>query len=238
VAHTLFSDRISESWGAPEQVLRRFLIERRLDIPGYDGQLFAARSRDDGTLVWLKHPLEPAGGMDRAQAEQAVLGSLDHPHIIRLARFETGADSLPEGWVAYTWSGEEPLDGQRLAQLPPAGRIRLAAHLLGVLAYLQKFAEPVAHLGLDYGALWVTPSLGWLRLSLFDHVVSGASGAELARDREAAWRLAQEMLAGCCAEAEGLAAAGQQWVAGGGAGLAALLRELKLAYLACITADL
>ena len=238
MAHALFADRVAESWGAPEQVCRRFLVERRLDTPGYDGQLFAARRRENGTLVWLKRLGERGDDVDRAKAEHELLASLDHPHVIHVARFENSADNLPEGWIVYAWSGEEPLDRQRLMQLAPADRIRLATQLGDVLAYLQKFAEPIAHLGLAYGALWVTPSLCWLRLSLFDDATSGATGAELARDREAGWRLMQELLEGCCAEVDGLMAAGRDWVAEGGAALAALSRELQLAYLACITADL
>ena len=235
MAHAAFAARIADSHGAPEALQAYYLIEQRLDTPGIEEPLFLARTRGNGVRVWLKSAGPGADSPRRIAAEAQLLGRLSHPHVVSLAQ------SAPEGaaWLTYAWQAGTPLSSARLEALAMVDRLRLALDLLATVGELQGLEQPVAHNHLVLESLWVSSELCWLRLAHFGEAVEGASSAELAAEREAAWSLALKIAQPEAESLAGLQAAAQGWLAQGGTDeLAALLGRLKLLLLVQVAQDL
>jgi hypothetical protein len=235
MAHAAFAARIADSHGAPDALLAKYLIERRLDTPGIEEPLFLARTRENGVRVWLKCAGTEAGSARRISAETQLLAGLDHPHIIGLA------PGIPEGatWLAYTWQAGTPLSVARLEGIASVDRVRLALDLLATVGYLQGLEHPVAHNHLVLESLWVSNELSWLRLAQFGEAIVDASAADLAVEREVAWSLALRIAQAEADITAELQAAAQGWLAQGGTeALAALLGRLKLLLLVQVAQDL
>lgn len=235
MAHAAFTARISDARGAPDALQHEFLIEHRLDTPGYEEPVYLGRDRQTGIRNWLKHATGEADSAARIINEARLLPRLEHPHIIRIAR-DAAQSASP--WLAYAWQAEAPLASSRLSSLSSTSKARLAQELLAAVGYLQDLAEPVAHQHLGLGALWVTSELCWLRLAHFGQASIGASVDELAADRNAAVRLLLQLTQPEGQMAHGLEITAQAWIDRGEEALLDLQRMLKLILLERITEDL
>ena len=233
----MLSARLTDPFGTPEVVRTAYLIERRLELPGWGEPVFLARSLDSGRRLWLKCSDGSAESSQRLVDEAVLHAKLGHPHILQLA----GDGALdPAVCLAYRWEAEAPLSGSKAKRQGETGLLRVAAALLDVVGFLQRSDPPIAHCRLVLDALWVTHEVSWLRVAGFGHAHAGATEEALAADRDMAWRIIRQLAAGGGPQgAEGrLDTLGLAWVEQG-VGLQERLSDaLKLEMVEHVAADL
>jgi hypothetical protein len=234
----MFTVRSTDSWSAPDDAQRAFLLEGRLDLAATSEPVLLGRERGTGHYMWIKCADGSRESQDRLAAEQRLLHGLQHNHILPLI-----ADHAAEvgGLLLYCWQAEQPLSAALLAQIPCVDRARLASDLLDTVQYLQALSPPVAHGCLVLENLWVTPRVRYLRLAGFNKAQSSADADSLRADRQATVALIRKLLPINDIPSDAnpvLDGASEQWLADPFEGYDSLSHALKRALLACVTADL
>jgi len=233
----MLSARLTDTFGAPEVVRALYLIERRLELPGWDEPVFLARTLGSGCRAWLKCSDGSAESSQRLVDETVLHAKLGHPHILQLA----GDGALdPAVCLAYRWEVEAPLSGGKPKRRGETGPLRIAAALLDVIGFLQQSDLPIAHCRLALDALWVTHEISWLKLAGFGRAHEGADEEALAADRRMAWQIIREQAAGGGSKgAKGaLDSAGLAWVEQGAPQAEGLRDALRLEMVEHVAADL
>jgi len=234
----MFSVLVTEAWGASEAVQAQYLIERRLDLAASTEPVLLVRERASGQRLWLKCSDGTPASPDRLVGELRILGRLTHPHLLSPLPRKAGDD---EPFILYPWRAEEPLSGLELPRLAPADRLRVAAALFAVTAYLHGQTPAVLHGAPALENLWLTRGVAWLRLAGFNRASDNATPPQLEQERRQVLELALRIM-----DADGhgpapqprLAELGARWAAEPLKAYAEFEGALKQAFLQRVTADL
>ncbi|GEM_PF-2431465 len=234
----MFTARATEVTGAPDVVQAGFLLESRLDLVTTTEPVYLGRDRGTGQRFWIKCPDGTAESDQRIAAEHAILGGIQHPHVLQLVD-EPQASSTP--FLLFAWQAEQPLTATLLDSLPATDRVRLAADVLDVIQFLQTMDQPVVHGGLDLENLWATPLVRWVRLAGFNRAQAEAPADELEAERRGALKLLGQLIGPEEPDTENhraLRTAAELWAEDPAGGYRALGTAIRQVLLDCITADL
>jgi hypothetical protein len=229
------SESVALAQGLPEAIGERFWLQREFAVPGSE-RLFMARSRDDGRRCWLLCPGQDAGSLDRISTAFYSLGGLEHPLLLTPQRDQAGSGH----YLSFAYEADAPLTEADLETFNVNERLRLAAQLVKIVDWLQSQTQPIAHLELASGFLWVSSGLKRLRLGGFMGAVRPASQQDLKADRVDAQQLILRIINGSlkATSIEELESALRTWVEQGSATAAELLLTLQKLHVAEVMADL
>lgn len=234
----MFTARATEVTGAPDVVQAGFLLESRLDLVTTTEPVYLGRERGTGQRFWIKCPDGTAESDQRITGEHAILGTIQHPHVLQLVD-EPQQASTP--FLLFAWQAEQPLTAALLDELPATDRVRLAADVLDVIQHLQTMDQPVVHGSLDLENLWATPLVRWVRLAGFNRAQAGAPADDLQADRRSALKLLGQLIGPEEPDTENhraLRTAAELWAEDPAGGYGALGTAIRQVLLDCITADL
>lgn len=229
------SESVALAQGLPESIAERFWLQREYGIPGSE-RLFMARSREDGRRCWLLCAGQDAGSQDRISTAYFSLSGLEHPHLMTPQR-DTAANGQ---YLSFPYNADAPLSEVEIELLSGPERLRLTAQLIGIVDWLQSLPQPVAHLELAPGFMWVSPGFKWLRLGGFMGAVRPASQQDLKADRVDAQELIARIINGSTktGSLDEINASLRSWIEEGSVAASGLLGALQRVYVAEVMTDL
>lgn len=229
------SESVALAQGLPESIAERFWLQKEYGIPGSE-RLFMARNREDGRRCWLLCAGHDAGSQDRISTAYFSLSGLEQPHLMTPQR-----DAAANGqYLSFPYNADAPLSEVEIELLTGPDRLRLTAQLVNIVDWLQSLPQPVAHLELAPGFMWVSPGFKWLRLGGFMGAVRPASQQDLKADRVDAQELIARVINGSTkgSSLDEINASLRSWIEEGSVAAGGLLGALQRVYVAEVMTDL